>query len=199
MPPGQEDDAESVTPFQPALPQNQEAFSAFGPGSRSASRSTRWRPDHTGDPCIHARPADDVPGARSDVVAVPRLEVFDARTENEAPVLALACRNPRDHLGALPPRVTERRLAMTELSVPESCASTPAPSGSSTNLPAEDALLRAFRHSPVRRGLHRLVDEVQDVAVGILEPHGLEVSCHVHVALTRRVRQVVVVLERDTS
>jgi hypothetical protein len=97
-----------------------------------------------------------------------------------------------------PLRVTERRLAMTELSVPESCASTPAPSGSSTNLPAEDALLRPFRHSPVRRGLHRLVDEVQDVAVGILEPHGLEVSCHVHVALTRRVRQVVVVLERDT-
>jgi hypothetical protein len=80
-----------------------ESRSLLGVRSRIAirPRSTRWRPDHTGDPCIHARPADDVPGARSDVVAVPRLEVFDARTENEAPVLALACRNPRDHLGAL--------------------------------------------------------------------------------------------------
>ncbi len=37
-----------------------------------------------------------------------------------------------------PSRVTERRRAMTELSVPESCLKAPAPSGSSTNLPVDE-------------------------------------------------------------
>src|SRR4051812_13436910 len=41
-------------------------------------------------------------------------------------------------------------------------------------------------------GLHRLVDEVEDVPVRILEPHCLEVSHQVHVAVTRSARQVVV-------
>src|SRR5437773_996263 len=45
--------------------------------------------------------------------------------------------------------------------------------------------------SEFRKELRRLVDEIENVAVGVLEPDGPELAHHVHVALARDIGQVV--------
>src|SRR5688572_26086833 len=59
----------------------------------------------------------------------------------------------------------------------------------------EDGVSACATRGRTTRALH--VGEVEDVAVRILQPHALELAEGVNVALTRRLRQIVVVLERD--